>query len=672
VTECLFQTDVHREQCFMYALQRSHIDTVIQVAQQQALDDAALAHDAVIRQSWLRCVHDHKLDPTRMQEPIILPQDRYREHQDQIEGLMRVARYGLEALYQQVSGLGYVVLLTDAKGVTVDFIGDLQMDASLRKTGLYLGAVWSEQFAGTNGVGTCLTTGQSLTVHQADHFDAMHIPLTCTAAPIYGPTGTIQAVLDLSAMHSPEQKQSQHFALQLVRIYTHQIENAYFLNQFSDHWILRLAAAPHFLEVHPELLLALNERAEVIGHNRRALEFFQTPTAPSLLGAKLDSVLEIGEADLPNFLFKSAYARQTVSTVFDQRLLFMQVSAPRKTLGSNRQNTLKDASALIPAPLCALSGGDPMLDAQIAHAAKLAPTPVSLLLLGETGCGKEFFAKAIHQSSPRRLKPFVAVNCAAFPEGLIESELFGYAPGSFTGALGKGKIGLIQQADQGSLFLDEIGDMPLSVQVRLLRVFSEQEVLPVGAKQPIKVNIRLISASHRDLSIMVREGSFREDLFYRLAGARLQLPPLRERQDLAWVIQHLFGLYAWTQDARDKPSLGAQTLELLKQHLWPGNLRELRTVIEYACSVAQDAVIQVTDLPDYLRSSLKLNLAPSHLSSLAASQGAITSPERIDLLAALKRRAWNVSLTATDLGLSRMTLYRRMKRLEIAHPKNSL
>jgi transcriptional regulator of acetoin/glycerol metabolism len=254
---------------------------------------------------------------------------------------------------------------------------------------------------------------------------------------------------------------------------------------------------------------------------------------------------------------------------------------------------------------------------------------------------------------------------------LIESELFGYAPGSFTGALGKGKVGLIQQADQGTLFLDEIGDMPLSVQVRLLRVFSEQEVLPVGAKQPIKVNIRLISASHRDLSLMVGEGSFREDLFYRLAGARLQLPPLRERHDLAWVIQHLFGLYAWPQGAGGKPSLGVQTLELLKQHSWPGNLRELRTVIEYACSVAQDAVIQVADLPDYLRSSLKLNMAPSHFSSFTASQGAITSPERMDLLAALKRRAWNVSLTATDLGLSRMTLYRRMKRLDIAHPKNS-
>jgi transcriptional regulator of acetoin/glycerol metabolism len=169
----------------------------------------------------------------------------------------------------------------------------------------------------------------------------------------------------------------------------------------------------------------------------------------------------------------------------------------------------------------------------------------------------------------------------------------------------------------------------------------------------------------------VREGSFREDLFYRLAGARLNLPPLRERKDVSWLIQQWLGLYGQQSGGHDKPQFATATQALLMRHAWPGNLRELRTVIEYACSVAQDAVIQVADLPDYLRSSLILDLAPSPAPSLTIVTGPITSPERIDLLAALKRRAWNVSLTATDLGLSRMTLYRRMKRLEIAHPKNS-
>jgi sigma-54 dependent transcriptional regulator, acetoin dehydrogenase operon transcriptional activator AcoR len=654
----------------MHALQKAHIDTVLQVAQQHILNEAALQHDDLIRQSWLRCVRDHKLDPTRMQEAVILPHERYREHQDQMEGLMHIARHGLENLYKQVSGLGYVVLLTDDKGVTVDFIGDLQLDASLRKTGLYLGAVWSEQFAGTNGVGTCLSTGESLTVHQADHFDAMHIPLTCTAAPIYGATGKIKAVLDLSALHSPEDKQSQHFALQLVRMYTHQIENAYFLNEFRHDWILRLANAPHFLEVHPEYLLALNERGELIGHNRRAQEFFQGPSQQVLLGQKVDALLQLSLSDLGHFIGKHPFASQSVSVARTGQVLSLRVTAPTRVHTPPATNKPSAEAARIPEALAVLSGGDPELDRQIQHAARLADSPVSVLLFGETGSGKEFFAKAIHQSSARRHNPFVAVNCAAIPEGLIESELFGYAPGSFTGALGKGKRGLIQQANQGTLFLDEIGDMPRALQVRLLRVFSEQEVLPVGASQPIKVNVRLISASHCDLMAMVRNGEFREDLFYRLAGARLSLPPLRQRQDLDWVIEQMLGLYALRLPGQGLARLTPAAKAQLLTHDWPGNLRELRNVIEYASSVARGPELEAQDLPSYLLGEAKSStLDPTSPQAAPDKRVSEATDERSVMLAALRGRSWNISLTATDLGVSRMTLYRQMKRLSIVNPR---
>jgi len=655
----------------MHALQKAHIDTVLQVAQQHILNEAALQHDDLIRQSWLRCVHDHKLDPTHMKEAVILPHERYREHQDQMEGLMHIARHGLENLYKQVSGLGYAVLLTDDKGVTVDFIGDLQLDARLRKTGLYLGSVWSEQFAGTNGVGTCLSTGESLTVHQADHFDAMHIPLTCTAAPIYGASGKIKAVLDLSALHSPEDKQSQHFALQLVRMYTHQIENAYFLSEFRNDWILRLATAPHFLEVHPEYLLALNQRGEVIGHNRRAQELFQGPSKLALLGQKVDALLQLSLNDLGNFISKNQFESQSVTVVQTRQVLSLRVSAPARVPSRAATQKADNPKAHIPMPLAALSGGDPELDRQIQHAARLADSPVSLLLYGETGSGKEFFAKAIHQSSARRNGPFIAVNCAAIPEGLIESELFGYAPGSFTGALGKGKRGLIQQADHGTLFLDEIGDMPRGLQVRLLRVFSEQEVLPVGATQPVKVSVRLISASHRDLMAMVRSGEFREDLFYRLAGARLSLPPLRQRQDLDGVIDQLLGLYALRLEGQPTPRLAPATKAMLMKHNWPGNLRELRNVIEYASSVARDSLIAPEDLPSYLLTdtdTLARIVVTKPVTSEEENPG---GQERTTLLAALRHRTWNISLTAADLGMSRMTLYRHMKRLTIVNPKHT-
>jgi transcriptional regulator of acetoin/glycerol metabolism len=179
----------------MHTSPREHIATVMQVAAQGAHATSAVQHEQVIRDSWLRCVQEHRLDPTRMQEAIILPQARLREHQGQMEALLQIARHGLESLYSKVAGLGYVVLLTDAHGVTVDFIGDLVFEPSLRKAGLYLGADWSEHSAGTCGVGTCISTGEALTVHLDDHFDVTHIPLTCTTAPIFDSQGQLTAQL---------------------------------------------------------------------------------------------------------------------------------------------------------------------------------------------------------------------------------------------------------------------------------------------------------------------------------------------------------------------------------------------------------------------------------------------------------------------------------------------
>src|SRR5262252_3855830 len=254
----------------MESLQRAHIHAVMRLAGDGlALADGA-PPDPVIRESWSRCVHEHGLDPTRMQEAVILPQHLVREHQERLDEFLHIARHGLEALYQQVAGMGYCVLLTDARGVTVDFIGDLQLDHALRRAGLYLGADWSERHAGTCGVGTALTTGQALTVHQEDHFDATHIPLTCTAAPVYDPLGRLTAILDISALVSPQAKSSQHLALQLVKVYAHRVENANFLRWFRNEWVLKLHPSPEFVEVSPDYLLALDTSGRVIGHNRAA------------------------------------------------------------------------------------------------------------------------------------------------------------------------------------------------------------------------------------------------------------------------------------------------------------------------------------------------------------------------------------------------------------------
>jgi len=629
----------------MHSAQREHIATVMQVADLGVQAQAALRHEQVIRDSWHRCVHEHQLDPTRMQEAVILPQGQLREHQDQMEAFIHIARRGLETLYQQVAGLGYVVLLTDARGVTVDFIGDLQMEPGLRKAGLYLGADWSEQHAGTCGVGTCISTGEALTVHLDDHFDATHIPLTCTTSPVYDARGELAAVLDISALSAAGPKGSQGLALQLVKLHAQQIESAAFLQRHRHDWVLRLSAAPQFVDVNPEYLLALDSAGRVVGHNRRAQQALQG-TRP-LVGQMFDALFEARFEQIGRFVMAQPSDQRAVMRSGGRELLFLSATPPPPRPAAPRGQPERP----VPAPLAALSAGDPALDRQIERAAKLVNSPVNLLITGETGSGKEYFAKAVHASGERRTRPFVAVNCAAIPESLIESELFGHLPGSFSGAAPRGKRGLIPEADGGTLFLDEIGDMPLPLQARLLRVLSEREVLPVGATRPVPVNIRVIAATHAPLETLVRAGRFRDDLYYRLNGAHIALPPLRERSDLPALLTRF--LHGRTL----QPEVRARLLA----YAWPGNLRELKNVLDCAASVAGDGPISLHDLPE-LASFAHAPLRPveAHL------------PNHGDdaLLQELRAAQWNVSLAARRLGVARMTLYRRMKRAGIVAPNH--
>lgn len=654
----------------MQRQQHDHVATVMRVVGAGHVMPEHLVHDEIIQSSWLRCVQQHRLDPTHAQEAIILPSDRLRAHQDQMEDFIHIARHGLETLYQQVAGLGYCVLLTDAQGVTVDCMGDLGTQPSLRKAGLFLGSDWSEQHAGTCGVGTCIATGQALTVHQDDHFDTTHTPLTCTSAPVYDALGQLTAVLDISALKSPNTKESQHLALELVKVNAHYVENAAFLHRFRHDWVLRLSHAPQFLDVKPDYLLALDARGRVIGHNRRAQLLLEAGNGgQTILGLPFERLFNATLQDLGRFAQTRPGVPRTLGLAHSGQVLFM-VAVPPPPL---RPLATPTVARPLPAPLAALSQGDPALDRQIERAAKLVNAPINLLLTGETGTGKEYFAKALHDSSERRHQPFVAVNCAAIPDTLIESELFGYLPGSFSGAGAKGKRGLIQQAHGGTLFLDEIGDMPLLLQARLLRVLSEREVLPVGATQAIAVNIHVISATHCDLTALVRQGRFRDDLVYRINGAHIALPPLRERHDLGGMIDRLLGqISPHASHQNPAPELSPPARQCLLAHRWPGNLRELRNVLDYARSVCQGPRIELSDLPDAL--AVNANTGSTTMPQSRLSLDKTPCPPQggaVELLAQLYAAHWNVSDAARALGLSRMTLYRRMKRWGIVSPNHS-
>lgn len=302
---------------------------------------------------------------------------------------------------------------------------------------------------------------------------------------------------------------------------------------------------------------------------------------------------------------------------------------------------------------------------------RIAPSPSSVMVVGESGTGKEVVARAIHKLSGRRNEPFIAINCAAIPEQLLESELFGYVKGAFTGASANGKTGLIQAANTGTLFLDEIGDMPLMLQAKLLRAIEAREILPIGASSPIQVDIRIISATNQNLAQFIAEGKFREDLFYRLNVIPITLPPLRERQEDIELLVHYF-LHLHTRRLGSVyPGIAPDVVEILRKHRWPGNLRELSNLMEYLVNVVPSGeVIDSTLLPPNLlnngttEQSDVTEVSEAHLSLDDAGGTALEEMEKQMIREALSRHN-SKKQVADELGIGIATLYRKIKKYEL-------
>jgi transcriptional regulator of acetoin/glycerol metabolism len=348
------------------------------------------------------------------------------------------------------------------------------------------------------------------------------------------------------------------------------------------------------------------------------------------------------------------------------------------------------------APDCDIANDrDPQVRQAFCRALRLMERGIAVLIQGETGTGKEVLARALHLHNQRtRRANMVSLNCASIPDTLIESELFGYARGAFSGALPGGKKGKVLQADGGTLFLDEIGDMPLEQQTRLLRVIAEREITPLGAEQSIPVDFALICATHQDLSSKIQAGEFRQDLYYRIATGVVQLPPLRERTDKADLIRTMIAAELPGRDPRQ--AVADDVWQLLMGHAWPGNLRQMRAVIRFACAVMDGQRIQRCDLPaDFLGTGVGAPSAPANaLPSVPFASSPVTpsapaagfenvtpfrprvvvrevpvdkgAEERHNVLQVLKQCRWNMTAAARELGICRPSLYRILRRLDIA------
>ena len=548
--------------------------------------------------SWRRCALDYSIDPARHYAPCVLDDASLARRREQSADLVQIASAEVDWLYDYIAKSGYALVLTDASGVVLYEKTDATLADTFGKAGLICGADWSERREGTNGIGTCIAENQSVTVHLGEHFRSCHIGLSCSGAPIRDPAGSLVAVLDASTLSAQSTRAGVAHTMALVNLSARLIEKYLFLRHFQNGVVFRFHARPEFVNLQHDGAIALAPDATILAADETAMQLLHAENRSALIGRPIDAVFDVdaaeliepGRRDLGDLrpVRDVALGRRFFASL-DRGAMHTQVSI-RPAKSTHVMQVEAPASRRASLTLEELAGEDPQMLRNVRSAYRIAKSRVSVMIEGPTGAGKEVFARALHAASDRAARPFVALNCAAIPESLIESELFGYRPGAFTGARKEGMRGKVLQSSGGTLFLDEIGDMPLALQTRLLRVLEEQEVVPLGTEIPIKVDLHVISASHRNVREMIARGEFREDLYYRLNGITLELPPLAARTDKERLIREF--LAAETSDDRPAAIEVAAFQRLLAYH-WPGNVRELRNVIRTALAICDGGVVRL-------------------------------------------------------------------------------
>lgn len=591
-------------------------------------DPQGLVSD-VILDSWRRCQH-LGLTSDVLLEAGPLEQAALRALHQQYEDIRCLCRPEMEALYSDAKATGSVVILTAPDGLILDAMGSPEFLDKAARVALYPGATWSEAHTGTNAIGTALHDQLPIEVRGAEHYFSAHRVLSCSASPILDGRGRTIGVLDLSG----EARVHHVHAMGMVRFAVDQIERRLLERELAGREVIRLHPDATLLGTHREGILVFEDH-HLVAANRYALQMLSIDWSG------------IGRCRY-DVLFESAPPHksgiQTLRSADGREFQARQDRVPRRLGRAPRRCETITRHHIEPI-------FEEHFDRKLEHHSQLLDANIPILLQGETGSGKEIVAHELHRRSQRAHGPFVAVNCASLPESLIEAELFGYRTGAFTGARREGATGLLRDADGGILFLDEIGDMPLTLQSRLLRVLQEREITPLGGGQPVNVDFAVISASHRDLDREVTAGRFRADLYYRIAQAKLHLPSLQEHADLAALISKLWSTLGGT-DA--DIYISGDALQKLAAQPWPGNMRQLLGVLRTLLALATPATtIHISDLPEELHTSTA-TIADHPEASLRVHKHFAMQKTLADCNG-------NLSAAARRLGISRSTLYRHLR-----------
>jgi transcriptional regulator of acetoin/glycerol metabolism len=616
----------------------------------------------VVRSSWSRCVNNYALDPDERKRPNSVEGADLRERRERLGVLLDIARIEMEALGKLIRHSEYSIVLTDRDGVILNCLGDSGFSVTARRAGLREGVMWSEREMGTNGMGTCLTARRPVVIHRTDHFLAQNTQLTCSAAPIFDMRGELLAALDISGASANFQSHT----LALVDMAAQNVENRTLLAACKDFHLVRFHNCPEFVSTPGEGVMAFDDQGLIRGANRAALKLLGERDHESLCGQPVERVLDTSLAVLMRLAEHRGYLAEPLGPKAASRRWFASVHArvqPRRTTEAAAVAAPANGAAGAPAGRGALEclySADPTMRHNVEVLRRVIDRDISVLLLGETGTGKGYCARAIHNASNRADKPFVTVNCAAIPETLIESELFGHKPGAFTGATREGGMGRIVQANGGTLFLDEIGDMPVALQARLLNVIEDREVMPLGGNKVVSVDVRVISATQHHPLDMIAKAQFREDLYYRLNGITVCLPSLRQRTDVAELIGKLLNNEAEGVPLEIEPAL----LDRLVRYSWPGNVRQLRNVLRTMLALRSSERLTLADFNERWLDGGVADPPHEGAAPLSETEGGsmLSEAECNALRRTLEMCDWNVSAAAARLHISRRTIYRKIHR----------
>ena len=617
---------------------------------------------AEILDSWVRCMRGG-LDSAAAAPVSVVEAADLARRRERAEAVRRLARAELDMLAQQIAGSNFLLAFADRQGVILDLFADNRFAMSGSSACIVAGSCWDEAASGTNGVGTALATGRSVAVTGLEHYFLELGDISCTASPVRDAYGEIVGVLDAASYFESRQRHTQA----LVQMAATNLENGLLIHQMRSQTVLAIHPRPEFLFTLSAGLLAFDEGGGLLALNARARQLLQgldgAPGTPfeTLFGEPFELVLARlhrgGELRLRDRLGSSLVAacvsRPKVRRAAAAHPLTSCPEAPCPAAPAAPPVSSQPSLPSLRPPACHAAAAEVVAeDPLVVEAFRLVEAAVRMalpiLIQGETGTGKEVLARHAHRASGRA-GAFVAVNCGALPAELFEAELFGYVGGAFTGARREGSTGLIASAHGGTLLLDEVRELPLHLQAALLRFLDDQLVRPVGGTASRRDNVQLLAATHAELEDEVAERRFRADLMYRLNTVRVALPPLRQRRDFAAAVRSVLA----TLDARATAS--DQALARLAQHAWPGNFRELRSVLTRAL-LAESAVRQAgarhLEPADFER----LLPAARPLGASALQQGASELVQR-----EFERTGHSVSQTSRNLGISRTTVYRHLR-----------